>query len=133
MSMDINKTKVGDYIVFANPDNGTEYDKEITKKYLTVGHKYKVDLIRKYDDITDVWLDTYDEWCFNSVMFDNIPVSIDTHIDNLIDSLDLDQLIAWADKLGVCHTKSQWLDDQFPERIEQLRDRVSESMKGIGK
>lgn len=70
MSMDI-QTAPGEYVRFANPNNGLCYDQEQAKKYLVEGETYQVHHTNIDDWFTEVWL-VDKPIAFNSVMFDNI-------------------------------------------------------------
>ena len=42
-------------------------------------------------------------------------------------------LVNWADKLGVPHDEDQWLDDEWPDKENELRVAVAEAMGRTGK
>ncbi len=42
-------------------------------------------------------------------------------------------LVNWADKLGVSHDEGHWLDDEWPDKEDELRVAVAEAMGKVGK
>ena len=60
-------------------------------------------------------------------------MNMDNLIDQFVEDLKPDVLEGWADIMKVQHTKSRWLDDEYPVRVDELRVKVAEAMKGIGK
>ena len=61
----------GTKIVFANPDNGYTSDKELVKRYLTVGGIYVVHHTEVGSSYTKVILEGFPGIKFNSVMFND--------------------------------------------------------------
>lgn len=60
-------------------------------------------------------------------------MSIDDLIDNFVEELDFDILIAWADILKVRHDEDVWLDDVWPDKEDQLRVEVGDAMAKVGR
>ena len=54
-------------------------------------------------------------------------------IDSFVESMDLTQVVAWANKLDVEHNKESWLDDECLEKEDDLRVRLAEAMAQVGK
>ncbi len=54
------------------------------------------------------------------------------NIEVFVESMDLAIVIAWADRLGVEHDKESWLDDEYPDKENDLRDRLAEKMGQVG-
>ncbi|MCK5017511.1 MAG: hypothetical protein KAS32_10630 [Candidatus Peribacteraceae bacterium] len=77
MNMKISKTVIGDYVKFANPENGYKPNQELAAEHLVVGCNYRIKDIAVHDWRTDVYLVDFPEIAFNSVMFDNIAVFAD--------------------------------------------------------
>ena len=53
-------------------------------------------------------------------------------LTDYLDALPLDNLVAWADLLGVRHDRDRWLDDDYPDKEEDLRTRVEHAVSLIG-
>lgn len=70
-TMDIN-TKIGLKVKFSFPENGTDCDREIAKKYLKVNETYIVKKIEIGNWRTDVIFEEFPTIKFNSVQFENI-------------------------------------------------------------
>ncbi len=49
-----------------------------------------------------------------------------------VESMDFAEVIVWANKLGVEHDKESWLDDEYPEKENDLRVRLATAMAQIG-
>ena len=49
-----------------------------------------------------------------------------------VESMDLTEVVAWANKLGVEHQKESWLDDEYPDKESDLRVRLAATMIQIG-
>ena len=56
-------------------------------------------------------------------------MSIEGDIDNLIDSLSFSAIIQWADTYDIPHYEDQWLDDEWPDREDELRVQVKECVQ----
>lgn len=56
----------------------------------------------------------------------------DDLIDQLVSDLALDVLVGWADILNVEHDFEQWLDDDYPDKEDELRVKVAEAMRKVG-
>ena len=52
---------------------------------------------------------------------------------NYIDGLTFRQLCSVADRYSVPHNEDQWLDDEFPDKEDDLRVAVAEAMEKVGK
>ncbi len=52
--------------------------------------------------------------------------------ETFVESMNLTQVIAWANTLGVEHHKESWLDDEYPEKEDDLRVRLVETMTQVG-
>ena len=50
-------------------------------------------------------------------------------INQFVETLDFDKLIALADILDVEHEEKQWLDDEYPDKEDELGLRVAEAMQ----
>lgn len=50
-----------------------------------------------------------------------------------VDSMSLDTMITWAAILSVPHDKHSWLDDEWPDKEDDLRVAVAEAMLKVGK
>lgn len=59
-------------------------------------------------------------------------MTMDTFVTNFVDAMDLDTVIVWADILNVPHNESQWIDDDFPDKSDELRVAVVEAMLNVG-
>ncbi len=46
-----------------------------------------------------------------------------------VDDIPFLTLAKWADSLGVSHNESQWLDDEWPDKEDELRVAVAEAME----
>lgn len=71
MSMDIDKTKKGDSVRYANFNAGYKPDQEHASAQLVKNKIYKIAKIVIHDWRTDVYLQGVNSR-FNSVMFDNV-------------------------------------------------------------
>jgi len=60
-------------------------------------------------------------------------MTLDTLITQFVGDLNFEVLIIWADILKVPHNESQWLDDDFPDKTDELRVAVAEAMGKMGK
>ena len=56
------------------------------------------------------------------------PKDIDDVIDKIFDCIDFDELIIWANALGVDHDEEFWLDDMWPDAEAELNVKVSEAL-----
>jgi hypothetical protein len=54
--------------------------------------------------------------------------TIDDAIDQLIELIDFDTLIIWADALEVSHDELHWLDDMWPDAQAELEREVGEAL-----
>ena len=52
--------------------------------------------------------------------------------DKFVESMSLTLVIAWANVLGVEHDKESWLDDEYPEKENDLRVRLATAMARVG-
>ena len=52
--------------------------------------------------------------------------------NSFVESMSLAQVIAWANILGVEHDKESWLDDEYPEKEDNLRVSLAEKMAQVG-
>lgn len=59
-------------------------------------------------------------------------MTLDDQILQLVEAFSLEQLIAWADLLGVQDTIEQWLDDDYPDKENELRVDVAEAFMKVG-
>ena len=59
-------------------------------------------------------------------------MTIDDLIDQLVEDLEFDVLIGWADILSVEHQEHFWMDDDYPERENELRVAVADAMRKVG-
>ena len=50
-----------------------------------------------------------------------------------VEDLEFDTLLVWADILKVSPDENQWLDDDWPDREDDLRVAVAEAMGKVGK
>ncbi len=57
------------------------------------------------------------------------PVPLKTDID----TINFAGLIKMADKLDVPHYEGRWLDDEWPDKLDELRVAVAEAMEKVGK
>ena len=57
------------------------------------------------------------------------PIPLETNIETICFS----GLIKLADKFGVSHNESQWTDDEWIDREDELRVLVAETMEKVGK
>lgn len=70
---------------------------------------------------------------------DGAPVGFDGTADNPIplttdiDTINFAGLIKMADKFGVPHNEDKWLDDEYPDKTDDLRVAVAEAMEKVGK
>jgi hypothetical protein len=53
---------------------------------------------------------------------------IDGAIDQLLDFIDFDTLIIWADALEVEHDEESWLDDMWPDAQAEIEREVGEAL-----
>lgn len=67
--VDVNNLKVGDLIVYAHENNGSDYDKSLVKKHLELGKAYTVSNVNVGGSYTDIQLSGFGGVYFNSVMF----------------------------------------------------------------
>ncbi len=51
----------------------------------------------------------------------------------LVEDMEFDVLIAWADILKVPHDENQWLDDEYPDKTDELRVAVADAMGKVEK
>ena len=51
----------------------------------------------------------------------------------LVEDMEFDVLIAWADILTVPHDENQWLDDEYPDKTDELRVAVADAMGKVEK
>ncbi len=63
----------------------------------------------------------------------NKTMTITGLIEQFVEDLDFDMLIDWADILNVEHDEKNWLDDEWPDKENELRVAVAEAMRNIGK
>ena len=49
-----------------------------------------------------------------------------------VENMDLAEVVAWANKLGVEHQKESWLDDEYLDKESDLRVRLVATMMQIG-
>ena len=54
-------------------------------------------------------------------------------IEQLVDDMEFDTLIVWADILKVPHNENYWTDDDMPDKTDELRVAVAEAMGKVGK
>ncbi len=52
--------------------------------------------------------------------------------DSFVESMSLTLVIAWANLLGIEHDKESWLDDEYPEKEDDLRVSLAEKMAQVG-
>ena len=71
MSMDIFNTKSGDFVEFANPDAGHDWQQKDIQKRLSLNQKYEVDYLDIHSFSTDLYLVGFD-LSFNSSFFENV-------------------------------------------------------------
>lgn len=69
-TMDI-YTPIGSKVIFSFPNNGTEYEQNIAKKYLILNKEYTIEKIEIGSWHTDVFLKEIKNISFNSVLFSN--------------------------------------------------------------
>lgn len=58
-------------------------------------------------------------------------MTIDGTIDHLVDRLSFDHLRKWADRFDVAYDHSQWLDDEWPDKEDELRTDLADAMKEL--
>ncbi len=51
----------------------------------------------------------------------------------LVEDMEFDVLIAWADILDVPHDENYWTDDDMPDKTDDLRVAVAGAMEKVGK
>ena len=71
--MDIHKIKVGDKIIYSNPNAGYDYDRDLAKKWLKLNEVYTIANIVVGDWRTDIYLEEKEGIKFNSVSFSTTP------------------------------------------------------------
>ena len=54
-------------------------------------------------------------------------------IEQFVEDLEFDVLLGWADLFKVEHNEKHWLDDEWPDKEDELRVEVADSMGKIGK
>ncbi len=54
-------------------------------------------------------------------------------ITQFVEDMHMDTLITWAAILSVPHDKYSWLDDEWPDKEDELRVAVAEAMQKVGK
>lgn len=59
----------------------------------------------------------------------HIPTRIEIEI---VEGLCFETLIRCADLLEVTHNYEQWLDDEWPDKEDELRVKVAEAMEKLG-
>jgi len=59
------------------------------------------------------------------------PKIIDDCIDHLIENMDFDELIIWANSLKVDHNEEIWFDDMWPDLEDNLRLEVAEALTRV--
>lgn len=69
-TMDI-YTPIGSKVIFSFPNNGTEHEQNIAKKYLILNKEYTIEKIEIGSWHTDVFLKEIKNISFNSVLFSN--------------------------------------------------------------
>ncbi len=57
----------------------------------------------------------------------------DTTATNWVDGLTFRQLCSAADRYGVPHNEDRWLEDDIPDKTDELRVAVAEAMGKVGK
>ncbi len=50
-----------------------------------------------------------------------------------MEAMDFPTLIKVANKLNVPHNVERWIDDDYPDKEDELRVAVAESMEKVGK
>ncbi len=51
----------------------------------------------------------------------------------LVEDMEFDVLIVWADILKVPHDENYWTDDDMPDKTDELRVAVAGAMEKVGK
>ncbi len=59
-------------------------------------------------------------------------MNLDTETTNFVEKLDFDTLVVWAKLLEVECDVDMWLDDDYPDKDDELRVNVAEAMMKIG-
>lgn len=59
-------------------------------------------------------------------------LSLDGLVEQFVGDLDFEVLIIWADVLKVDHDEDSWLDDEYPDRENELRVGVAEALGNVG-
>jgi len=60
-------------------------------------------------------------------------MTIESFAANFVDAMDVDTVITWAAILSVPHDKYSWVDDEWPDKTDELRVAVTEAMLKVGK
>ncbi len=55
-----------------------------------------------------------------------------TFAETFVGALDLDALVVWADTLKVEHGRDTWIDDDYPDKEDDLRGRVVDAFVRLG-
>ena len=63
-----------------------------------------------------------------SKYYPNKPKTPEDMLLQLIDDMDFDTLIVWADYFDVEHEENLWLDDMWPDYESELRVSVAEAL-----
>ncbi len=51
----------------------------------------------------------------------------------LVEDMAFDVVLTWAETLAIPHNVQYWLDDEWPDKEDELRVAVAEAMGKVGK
>ena len=60
-------------------------------------------------------------------------MTTETLITQLVEDLDFKTVRTWADILKVKYDMDSWLDDEYPDRMDEVRVQVADAMVKVGK
>jgi hypothetical protein len=56
-------------------------------------------------------------------------IDIDNVVYKMVESLDFDEQIFLANKLDVEHDEGSWLDDMYPQKMEELKEQIEDALR----
>ena len=59
-------------------------------------------------------------------------MKINDMVSRFVEDLTFEALIIWADTLSVEHNENSWLNDEYPDREDELRVAVANAMSNLG-
>ncbi len=60
-------------------------------------------------------------------------MTMDDFITKFVEDLNFDLLIGWSDIFNLDHDYKSWLDDDYPEKENELRTKLVDAMLKVGK